>query len=175
MRHSVPKTKSIRRLIPFGLDSRKPRHFRDMLKVVWDNRDNLGYAYKVLSRGVCDGCALGVSGFRDWTIEGIHLCTTRLSLLSLNTMRAMDPDALADVAALRTRSGAELRGLGRLAYPMLRRRGEPGFHRVSWDMALDLVAARVRAANPDRLGFYLTARGITNEGYYVAPNVARFI
>jgi molybdopterin-dependent oxidoreductase alpha subunit len=162
-------------LAPFGIGRTKPHHYLEMARAVWDNRHAPLYAWRILSRGVCDGCALGVSGFRDWTIEGIHLCTTRLSLLSLNTMRAMDPEALADVAALRKRSGAELRGLGRLAYPMLRRRGEPGFRRVSWDMALDLVAARVRAAKPDRIGFYLTARGITNEVYYVAQKVARFL
>jgi hypothetical protein len=33
-----------------------------MAKVVWKNKDNLGYAWKVISRGVCDGCALGVAG-----------------------------------------------------------------------------------------------------------------
>jgi molybdopterin-dependent oxidoreductase alpha subunit len=162
-------------LAPFGIGRTKPHHYLEMARAAWDNRHAPLYAWRILSRGVCDGCALGVSGFRDWTIEGVHLCTTRLSLLSLNTMRAMDADALADVAALRKRSSAELRGLGRLAYPMLRRRGESGFRRVSWDMALDLVAARVRAAKPDRIGFYLTARGITNEVYYVAQKVARFL
>ena len=49
-----------------------------MARTVWDNRHDLPYAWRILSRGVCDGCALGVAGFRDWTIEGIHLCTTRL-------------------------------------------------------------------------------------------------
>ena len=53
---------------PFGLGHQKPKHFRDMLTVAWRNRDNLGYAWKVLSKGVCDGCALGVAGFHDWTI-----------------------------------------------------------------------------------------------------------
>ena len=84
-----------------------------MARAAWDNKHAPLYAWRILSRGVCDGCALGVTGFRDWTIEGVHLCTTRLSLLSLNTMRAMDPDALADVAALRRRSSA----LRRLAQP----------------------------------------------------------
>ena len=46
---------------------------------------------------------------------------------------------------------------------MVRRRGEPGFRRVSWDEALDVVAGAIRAAGPDRLGVYLTARGLTNE------------
>src|SRR6201995_236105 len=113
MQHTVAKTKTLRRLIPFGLDSRKPHHFRDMLKIVWDNRDNLGYAYKVLSRGVCDGCALGVAGFHDWTISGVHLCMTRLNLLRLNTMPEMDVRLLEDVSKLNNLNNAELRQLGR--------------------------------------------------------------
>jgi molybdopterin-dependent oxidoreductase alpha subunit len=116
-----------------------------------------------------------VAGFRDWTINGVHLCTTRLNLLRLNTMGEMDPGALADVGPLRGAKGADLRDLGRLSYPMLRRRGEAGFRRISWDEALDRIAGRIRAAGPDRIGFYLTSRGMTNEVYYVAQKVARFL
>ncbi len=58
---------------------------------------------------------------------------------------------------------------------MVRRKGERGFTRVSWDTALDLVAERIRATTPDRVGLYLTARGITNEVYYAAQKAARFI
>src|SRR5262249_30811971 len=71
--------------------------------------------------------------------------------------------------------GRELRDLGRLAHPMVRHAGEPGFTRLSWDDALDLVADRIRATTPDRIGLYLTARGITNEVYYVAQKAARAI
>src|SRR5690606_40840116 len=107
-------------LSPMGVGHTKPKHFRDMGKIVWKNRDNLSYAWKVLSRGVCDGCALGVAGLHDWTIDGTHLCMTRLNLLRLNTMPAMDHDLLADAAMMRARSNEELRELGRLAYPMRR-------------------------------------------------------
>ena len=58
---------------------------------------------------------------------------------------------------------------------MVRHRGEPGFTRVTWDEALDLVAERIRATTPDRLAVYLTARGITNETYYVAQKFTRFL
>ena len=58
---------------------------------------------------------------------------------------------------------------------MVRRKGEPGFSRVSWDQALELVAARIRDTDPHRISFYLTSRGITNEVYYVAQKVARFL
>ncbi len=58
---------------------------------------------------------------------------------------------------------------------MVRRKGERGFRRVSWDDALDLVADQIRTAGPDRLGMYLTARGLTNETYYVAQKLVRFL
>jgi len=80
--------------VPFGFGKIKPHHIRDMMKTVWDNRDNLPYAYRILTQGVCDGCALGVSGLRDQTLEGPHLCTTRLNVLRLNTMSAIKPEIL---------------------------------------------------------------------------------
>lgn len=161
--------------LPFGLGQQKPHHYRDMLRVLWDNRDNLPYAWKVLSRGVCDGCALGVSGFRDWTTPGVHLCMTRLNLLRLNTMPALDPARLRDVGELRRLPNHALRALGRLAHPMLRERGDAGFQRISWDEAIARIAARIRSSTAERLAFYLTSRGITNETYYVAQKAARWL
>ena len=148
---------------PYGIGETKPNAYGEMARTVWENRRHLRYAWRILRKGVCDGCALGVAGFHDWTLSGVHLCTTRLNLLKFNTMDAFDPAALADVAALRNRTGKELRDLGRLAYPMIRRRGDAGFRRVSWDEALDVVAGAVRAAGPDRLGVYLTARAHQRE------------
>src|SRR5947208_16668754 len=116
--------------VPFGLGQVKPKHFRDMAKAVWKNRDHLGYAWKVLSRGVCDGCALGVAGFHDWTIQGVHLCMTRLNLLRLNTMPALEERLLEDVSRLQSLDNAQLRELSRLPVPMLREKDAPGFHRV---------------------------------------------
>jgi molybdopterin-dependent oxidoreductase alpha subunit len=161
--------------IPFGLGQTKPRHFRDMLQIAWKNRSNPGYAWKVLSRGVCDGCALGVAGFHDWTIEGVHLCMTRLNLLRLNTMPELDARRLEDLGPLRSLDNAQLRELGRLPYPMVRERGERGFRRIAWPEAYARMARRIRASQPRRFAFFVTSRGITNEVYYVAQKVARFL
>jgi molybdopterin-dependent oxidoreductase alpha subunit len=157
-------------LVPFGLGQVKPRHFRDMARIVWRNRKNLPYAWKVLTRGVCDGCALGTTGLRDWTIDGTHLCMVRLELLELNTADAFEPGLAADVAALAGRSSKELRAMGRLGYPLRRRRGEAGFTRVSFD-----IGRRWRGIDPGRVAMYVTSRGITNEVYYVAQKVMRFL
>jgi molybdopterin-dependent oxidoreductase alpha subunit len=158
---------------PNGLGEQKPNHYVDMLKTAWANRRHPRYALDVLTKGACDGCALGVAGLHDWTLDGIHLCTTRLQLLELNTADAFDPAQLADVAPLRRQSGAELRALGRLGHPMRRRLGEPGFHPISWDEALSTLACRLRDTSPDRVALYLTSRGLTNETYYVAGKAAR--
>ena len=162
-------------LIPNGLGQVKPNHYLDMLKTVWQNKSQLPFAWRILQNGVCDGCALGTTGMRDFTMKGVHLCTVRLNLLQLNTMGGLDPDLLGDVAGLRSKTSAQLRELGWLPYPMVRRRGEPGFRRVSWDEALALLADRIRETDPHRMAFYLTSRGITNEVYYVAQKVARFL
>ncbi|MFP3899810.1 MAG: molybdopterin-dependent oxidoreductase [Acidimicrobiia bacterium] len=158
---------------PNGLGEQKPHHYRDMAKAAWANRAHPRYAWDVISKGACDGCALGVAGLHDWTIEGVHLCSTRLDLLEINTADPVDPVVLSDVAELRGRSGAQLRALGRLGHPMRRRRGDAGFRRVSWDEALSVLAAGLRSALPDRAALYLTSRGLTNETYYVAAKAAR--
>jgi len=162
-------------LKPFGIGEQRPNNFLEVFRAGWENRDSAGYAWRVLNEGVCDGCALGSKGLADWTIPGIHLCNIRLRLLRLNTMGPLDPSRLADAAALAGLSSAELRELGRLPEPMLRRHGEPGFSPVPWDEALELAAERIRAAGADRCGFYLTSRGMSNESYYAAQKAARAI
>lgn len=159
----------------FGLGRQKPHHYREMAKIVWENRDELPFAWRILKDGVCDGCALGTSGLSDWTLEGPHLCMVRLELMRLNTAPALDPSCLADVTSLSARSSQELRELGRLPEPMLRRQGERGFRVVSWDEACDRIALDLRAVDPARAAFYLTSRGITNEVYYAAQKAARFL
>ncbi len=158
---------------PYGVGEQRPNNYQEILRTVWENRDQLPYAWRILTQGVCDGCALGTAGLRDWTHEGIHLCNVRLRLLRLNTMPALDIARLQEVAQLAARSGRELRQLGRLAQPMIRGRDEPGFRPIAWDEALAEIAGRISASRPERLGFYLTSRGMPNESYYAAQKAVR--
>lgn len=160
-------------LKPFGIGETRPNAYLEIFRALRENSDSLGYAWRILTRGTCDGCSLGTMGVRDWTLDEIHLCNIRLRLLRLNTMPALDGSLLADAAALRRRSDAELQELGRLPYPMIRRRGEPGFRRVRWDEALDEIAGRMRDTAPSRMGFYMTSRGQPNENYYAAQKAVR--
>ena len=160
-------------LKPFGIGEERPNNYAEILRAVWENKDEALYAWRILSRGVCDGCALGVAGLHDWTMDGVHLCNIRLRLLRLNTMPALDTRLLADLASLKQKKSAELKELGRLPYPMIRRRGERGFTRISWERALDEIAGRIRATSPRRTGYYMTSRGEPNENYYVAQKAVR--
>ena len=170
-----PPTRKVKRAgwMPFGFGRRKPHHVREMLKIAWRNRGRWLYARRILKRGVCDGCALGTSGMRDWTLEGTHLCLVRLNLLELNTLRPITDDALSDVGRLPAGRSAELRALGRLAHPMRRRRGEKGFTRISWDEANAEIGARLRATDPARFVCFTTSRGTTNETYYAVQKAVR--
>ena len=160
---------------PLGLGHTKPQHFREMLRILWDNRDNLPYAWKVLNRGVCDGCALGTTGLKDWTMDETHLCLVRLNLLRLNTMGAMNASLLSHADGLKKKSSKELRDLGRLPYPMRRRRGEAGFQRIDWSTLYNEIGPHWRRYDPQRTGMFVTSRGITNEVYYVAQKVMRYL
>jgi molybdopterin-dependent oxidoreductase alpha subunit len=161
--------------VPFGLGKTKPHHFREMAQVAWENRDNLAYASRILFHGVCDGCSLGPYGLRDHTIKGIHLCMTRLRMLRMNTMRALDVSKLSDVQSLQSLTGEQLRNLGRLPYPMVRFAGDKGFRRISWEEAMAIAAKHFSATEPQRFAMYTTSRGLTNEVYYVAGKFTRLL
>src|SRR5438876_2966074 len=160
-------------IVPRNPTEQKPNHYWEMARVAWENRDQLPFAWRILKQGTCDGCALGTTGLKDWTLDGVHLCMVRLELMRLNTAPALDPDRLADVSRLQALRSRELRALGRLPEPMLRRRGDKGFRVVGWDEALAAAAEKIRATSPERFAVYLTSRGILNEHYYAAQKAAR--
>lgn len=160
-------------LRPFGAGEQRPNNYLEIWKAMVENRDSAGRALRILRDGVCDGCSLGTSGLHDWTLQGIHLCNIRLRLLRMNTMPAFDPAIAADAQRLRSMSGAQLRTLGRIPVPMVRRAGESGFSRIPWDNAIELIADGIASTTPERIGFYMTSRGIPNETYYTVQKAVR--
>jgi len=166
----------LRDLLPFGPNRHpRPRPFVEMAQVVWENRDRLGYAWRILNHGVCDGCSLGPRGLRDDVIDGVHLCMTRLRLLRLNTMGAVPEERLNDLPGLRALPNDALHRLGRLPWPMIHRAGDDRLHRLSWDEAMSIVGEALGKVPGERMGFFATSRGIVNETYYAFQKAARLL
>ena len=161
------------RFAPLDLIGPGGRFYRDLLRVVWDNRSDLPRAWNILNHGVCDGCSLGLYGLRDQVFDGVQLCMTRLKALRVNTMPALDPAALSDLTRISALAPEDLRTIGRLSHPMLRRKGERGFLRVTWQEALDVVCKALRDPPPHELGFLSGTHALTNEAYYVFQKLAR--
>ena len=42
----------------FGLGEQHPNNFWEVFRAIWGNQNNLGYAFRILDPGICDGCAL---------------------------------------------------------------------------------------------------------------------
>ena len=131
----------------FGLGRQKPHHYREMLKIVWENRDELPFAWRILNDGVCDGCALGTSGLSDWTLDGpapVH--------------GAARADAAEHRAGARSRGGSptsrrcrRARSAGSCASSdacpsrCCAAAASAAFASPSWDEALERIAAELRA------------------------------
>src|SRR5262249_9383713 len=49
-------------LVPNGFGQVKPNHYAEIAKAIWRNRRELPFALRILTKGVCDGCALGTTG-----------------------------------------------------------------------------------------------------------------
>lgn len=174
--HSSHGRFRLRDLIPFGPKRHpRPRPFLEMAQVLWENRDNLPYAWRILNHGVCDGCSLGPRGLRDDVITGTHLCMTRLKLLRLNTMGPVSDEKLRSLDTLRALTNEQLHQLGRLPYPMIHRAGSDAIHRLSWDEALGIAHEHLKGVPPERMGFFATSRGIVNETYYAFQKAARLV
>src|SRR6202049_1215527 len=122
---------------PFGVGEQRPNNYLEIWKAAVENRGDAGRAVRIMREGVCDGCALGTTGLKDWTIPGIHLCNIRLRPLRMNTMPAFDPAIAADAAALDAMRGDHLRELGRIPEPMIRRGGGTGVRPMLWTAAVE--------------------------------------
>ena len=159
-----------------GLGQQKPHHYREMVRIAWENRDQLPFAWRILTRRRVRWLrARHHRAVKDWTLPGTHLCMVRLELLRLNTAPALDPAVLADVsragrpilggpARPRPPAGADAAAARRARLP----RRSAGTTRST------VAADGLRTTDPRRLAFYLTSRGITNEVYYAAQKAARF-
>ena len=153
----------------------QPSYGRELLRALWENKTKLPHAWKILKHGVCDGCSLGAYGLRDNVLDGIHLCIPRLKLLRSNTLDPLDISVTSDVSRLKKLDERNLRSLGRISHPIIRRSTDRGFSRISWEEAFHLIITTIHNTAPHQMAFLAAPHGITNEIYYIFQKLARVL
>lgn len=157
----IPGARGIASLVPFGFGQQAPHALGELLGALWENRDSLPYASRLLRYGGCD-CGLP---------DDVHLCIPRLRSLRHHTMPALAPADVIDIERLRRMTRRELHALGRIPYPFVYRRGDRGFTRISWDQALGIAGAALCETPPHRQAWL--AASASDEANYVFAKAAR--
>lgn len=133
---------------------------------------------RLAAKNACKTCAVGMGGqrggMRDEAGHFPEVCKKSIQAQAAD-MQPPIPEsffrshALADLERLGSR---ELEAAGRLGFPIASREGDSHFRRIAWDEALDLAAAALRAAAPERTFFYASGRS-SNEAGFLLQSFAR--
>lgn len=141
-------------------------------------RIGVGKAAKALtSKNACKACGLGMGGQRGGMTDELGdfpaVCNKSVQAQSTDIQPPI-PHEIFDhpISELRELSGRELEHLGRLGFPIWKEKGSDRYRHITWDEAMEIAAARFKAANPDRTFFYSSGRS-SNEAGFLLQLLAR--
>jgi molybdopterin-dependent oxidoreductase alpha subunit len=130
------------------------------------------------SKNACKTCALGMGGQLGGMVNEDRrfpeVCKKSLQAMAADMRGKIDPKffetySLAQLAELTPR---ELEALGRITQPLRADPGATHFRTVSWNDALDYIAATLKRTAPMRSFFYSSGRS-SNEAGFVLHLLAR--
>ena len=133
---------------------------------------------RMFSKNTCKTCAVGMGGQQGGMTneKGHHLefCKKSVQAMAHDMQPPIARDfferhAVDELARLTPR---ELENLGRLAHPVSLRAGDTHYRQISWDAALDRIAAALCATDPRRAFFYSSGRS-SNEAAFLLQWLAR--
>ena len=135
-------------------------------------------ANTVRSKNTCKACAFGTGGQRG----GLHneysnrveICNKNIQA-QLSDIRDPIPIEIFEqnsIAELRALTGKQLEDLGRLAVPLYKAASASHYQAISYEQALQQIAARMRVTEPQRCFFYGSGRS-SNEAAFILQLFAR--
>ncbi len=142
------------------------------------NRIGVAKAAKALTaHNTCKACALGMGGqlggMTNELGEFPAVCNKSVQAQSTDIQDEIPVEVfdhpVTDFLDLTPR---ETERLGRLGFPVLKRKGEDRYQRVSWDDAMVFAADKFLATAPDRTFFYSSGRS-SNEAGFILQLLAR--
>jgi molybdopterin-dependent oxidoreductase alpha subunit len=123
------------------------------------------------SKNACKTCALGMGGQRGGMVnESGHLpevCKKSLQAMVADMQGAIRPEFWNHYgpAELQQLSPRELESCGRLTQPVLYTPELRRFQPISWDGAMDRIATKLRAVDPDESFWYFSGRSSNEAGF----------
>lgn len=134
-------------------------------------------AKALTAHNTCKACGLGMGGQKGGMTneagEFPSVCNKSIQAQSTDIQPGIPLEVLThSLTDLRELDGYELEHLGRLATPIWKPKDSDRYQAIGWDEALDLAAARFRAATPERSFFYSSGRS-SNEAGFILQLLAR--
>ncbi|MFT5082825.1 MAG: molybdopterin-dependent oxidoreductase alpha subunit [Lentisphaeria bacterium] len=132
----------------------------------------------VRSKNACKACAFGTGGqqggLHNETRKGIEICNKNIQAHTSDIRPGIAAQFFFEnsVADLSKLSGRQLEALGRLATPLYKKAGDSHYSPLSYDKAIDLLAAAYKATTPDKTFFYASGRS-SNEAAFSLQLLAR--
>jgi molybdopterin-dependent oxidoreductase alpha subunit len=133
---------------------------------------------RMQSRNACKTCAVGMGGqsggMRNEAGSFPEVCKKSVQAQAADMQPPISEDFLrrTEIEELERLDARQVEALGRVGFPVLWRKGERHFRRVSWDEANQIAAAALRAAGPQRTFFYSSGRS-SNEAAFLLQCFAR--
>ncbi len=134
------------------------------------------------SRNACKTCALGMGGRQGGMVNERgrfpEVCKKSVQAMAADLQGGLPPHFFDprhggfDFEHLKRLTPRELELSGRLTRPLYAGPGDASYREIPWDDAIELVAERMVAADPDRSFFYFSGRS-SNEAGFLLQLVAR--
>jgi molybdopterin-dependent oxidoreductase alpha subunit len=123
------------------------------------------------TKNACKTCALGMGGQRGGMVNELghfpEVCKKSLQAMVADMQGAITNDFWSHYgpAELQQLSPRELEACGRLTQPVLYTRELRRFQPISWNAALDRIAAKLRDVDPDETFWYFSGRSSNEAGF----------
>lgn len=130
------------------------------------------------SKNACKTCALGMGGQAGGMVnESGHfpeVCKKSIQAMAADMQGAIPPAFFEtfDLSRMKGFSPRELEAAGRITTPLFAGPGDRQYRHISWEEAMEKVAAKLAATDPDRSLFYFSGRS-SNEAGFLLQLLAR--
>lgn len=142
-----------------------------VLKKARESGGIFAMARAMRSRNACKTCALGMGGQKGGMVNEAgrfpEVCKKSVQAMTADMQPRIPASFFEDnsIDELRLLSSLELESAGRLAEPVYAGPGDSHYKPIGWDVALELVASKIKVVDPQESFFYFSGRSSNEAGF----------